>query len=68
MIKRLRKGDFMDEKRFMTIRQVAKLGILPEHRLRMMCAQDELPGIRSGRTFLVNVPLLLEHLDELSRR
>ena len=57
----------MEGTRFQTIRQVAKSGILPEHYLRMLEAQKRLPGIYSGRTKLVNVPMLLEQLDEESK-
>ena len=57
----------MEEKRFLTIRQVARTGILSEHYLRMLEAQKRLPGVYSGRTKLVNVRMLLQQLDEESK-
>lgn len=48
---------------FKTIRQTAALGILPEHRLRLMQKQNQLPGIWSGNRFLVNVTALAELLN-----
>lgn len=60
----------MDEQqtKFMTIRQTAKTGILPESRLRLMQKQNRLPGIQSGNRFLVNVGLLMEDLQAASRQ
>lgn len=55
------------EKRFMTIREVAKTGILTEHHLRLLEKQNRLPGIRSGNRFKVNLPLLIEQLDDESK-
>ena len=52
---------------FKTIRQTAALGILTEHRLRLMQKQKRLPGIQTGNRFLVNVEALLELLDKQSR-
>ena len=57
----------MSDKRFLTIRQIAKSGLLSEHYLRMLEAQKKLPGIYSGRTKYVNVPMLIEQLDNESR-
>ncbi|MCD7843155.1 MAG: hypothetical protein LUG17_00825 [Clostridiales bacterium] len=54
------------EPRFLTIRETAKTGILPESFLRTMEKQGRLPGIYSGNRFLVNYPLLLEQLDRES--
>ena len=48
---------------FKTIRQTAALGILPEHRLRIMYKENRLPGIYSGSRFLVNVSALIEQLN-----
>ena len=52
---------------FKTIRQTAALGILTEHRLRLMVAQGVCPGIRTGNRFLVNVDALAKLLDKQSR-
>lgn len=53
---------------FLTIRQAASLGILSEHRLRIMVAEGKCPGIYSGSRFLVNVDMLNEVLEAESRR
>ena len=53
---------------FKTIRQTAALGILSEHRLRIMVAQGICPGIQAGNRFLVNVTALTEQLDAESKR
>lgn len=52
---------------FKTIRQTAAMGILSEHRLRLMVAEGKCPGIRTGNRFLVNVTALAEMLDRESR-
>lgn len=52
--------------KFVTIRQAASMGVLPEYTLRLMEKQGRLPGIRSGNRFLVNLPLLIEQLDRKS--
>jgi hypothetical protein len=57
-----------DNNRFLTIREVAKTGILTEHHLRLLEKQNRLPGVRSGNRFKVNLPLLIEQLDAESRR
>lgn len=53
--------------KFLTIRQTAEAKILSEHHLRTMVKQGRLPGIRAGNRFLVNVPLLIEQLDQESK-
>ena len=60
----LKEGERME---FKTIRQVAALGILPEHRLRVMQKAGTLPGIWSGNRFLVNVGALERRLEEMSK-
>lgn len=52
---------------FKTIRQTAATGILSEHRLRLMVKEGTCPGIQTGNRFLVNVTLLSEMLDAMSR-
>lgn len=54
------------EQKFMTIRQTAAAGYDTEFHLRLMLKQGRLPGFFSGRTFKVNVPMLLELLDRES--
>ena len=52
--------------RFITIRQAAKAGILPEFRLRLMLKEGRLPGIYAGNKFLINVEMLNRQLDQMS--
>lgn len=54
--------------KFLTIRETAKTGVLPEHRLRLMEKEGALPGLRAGNKFLVNYNVLLEFLDSESRK
>ena len=56
------------EQKFQTIRQTAKLGILSEYNLRLRLAQGKLPGVYSGNRFLVNIPMLIEKLDDETER
>lgn len=53
---------------FKTIRQTAATGILSEHRIRLMVATGQCPGIKTGNRFLVNVSALAEMLDAESRK
>lgn len=52
---------------FMTIREAAKAGILPEHELRRRVKCGKLPGIYAGVKFLINIDLLIEQLDAESK-
>lgn len=52
---------------FMTIRQAAATRILPEYRLRKMCAESKLPGFYAGKKFLINFPALCEQLNRVGR-
>ena len=49
--------------KFPSIREAAKRGPVSEYCLRLMLKQGNLPGIYSGRKFLVNYDLLLEQLN-----
>lgn len=51
--------------RMMTVRQVAKTGILPEHALRMMLKAGKLPAIYVGSKALINYDRLCEQLQGL---
>ena len=53
---------------FKTIRQTASMGILSEHRIRLLVAAGQCPGIKTGNRFLVNAPALAEMLDAESRK
>lgn len=52
---------------FKTVRETAALGILNEHRLRVLVSEGKCPGIRSGNRFLINVPALMEKLENDSK-
>lgn len=52
---------------FLTIRQAAATRILPEYRLRQMCAEGKLPGFYAGKKFLINFPALCDQLNRIGR-
>lgn len=49
---------------FMTIRQTAATGILPEHLLRRLEKQGLLPCVYSGKKCLINFDKLVEQLNQ----
>lgn len=49
--------------RFMSIREVAKTGILSEYALRLMEKQRMLPCVYAGRKCLINFDRLVEQLN-----
>ena len=49
--------------RFLTIRQCAATGILPEHALRLLSKQGKLPQITIGNRVLINYNKLVEKLN-----
>lgn len=53
-----------EKPQLMSIRQVARTGVLPEHFLRQLQKRGILPGFLSGRKFIVNYSLLLEMLND----
>ena len=56
----------MTNNKFLTIRQAAKCGPLPEHRLRVMKAEGRLPGFAAGTRWYVDYNKLLEMLDRMT--
>ena len=40
--------------RMMTVREIAKTGLLPEHALRLMLKEGKLPAIFVGKKALIN--------------
>lgn len=52
---------------YLTIKQTARRGPYPEHRLRKMLRIGELPGFYSGTRYYVNYDLLMEQLDRECR-
>lgn len=53
---------------FKSIRAIASEGFLSEYALRSMLRRGELPGIYSGKKFLVNYKKLLEKLNDSTER
>lgn len=54
----------MQNAKFPSIRETAKRGPLSEYCLRLMLKQNSLPGVYSGKKFLVNYEKLIEQLNE----
>ena len=50
--------------RFLTIRQTAATGILPEHVLRKMEKKGLLPGFKTGKKFVINYDKLVEVVND----
>lgn len=53
----------ISQKKFPSIRETARRGPLSEHCLRLMLKGGKLPGVYSGKKFLVNYERLLEQLE-----
>lgn len=51
-------------KKFMSIREVARTGILSEYTLRLLLKQGKLPCIMSGNKCLINYAMLIEQLNK----
>lgn len=49
--------------KFPSIREAARRGPLSEYCLRLMLARGELPGVYSGKKYLVNYAQLLKQLN-----
>ncbi len=52
--------------RMMTVREVARTGILPENALRVMLKKGTLPAVYSGRKAFINYDKLCAYLNALS--
>lgn len=52
--------------KFLTIREVAATGILPEYFLRRLAKEGKLPCIYSGRKCLINIDRLVDQLNGTS--
>lgn len=53
----------MSSPKFLSIRETAKAGPLSEYCLRLMQKRGELPGVYSGRKFLINYDAFLEQIS-----
>lgn len=51
--------------KMLTIREVAKTGVLPEHAVRIMVKKGEIPFIMCGTKALINFDKLIEKLNNL---
>lgn len=49
-----------------TIEAAAKLSGASQYFIRLGCRNGTIPCVRSGRKYLVNMPLFMEQLDKLS--
>ena len=49
--------------RMVTIKEAAKTGILPEHCLRKMVKQNEIPYVMAGTRCLINLDKLIDYLE-----
>lgn len=56
------------EKTFFTVREIAATGILTEYTLRLLLKQKKIPAIYVHSKALINLPLLLESLNEQSQK
>ena len=52
--------------KFLTIREVARTGLISEYRLRLRVAAKTVPFIYTGNRVLINYPRLVEQLDQES--
>lgn len=66
MIETSYKGTVDTTPKFMTIREVARTGILSEYCLRIMVKEGKIPHIMAGTKCLINYPLFLEWLAQES--
>jgi excisionase family DNA binding protein len=60
----------MNEKRvptMLTVREVARTGILPEHAIRLLLKDGKLPAIFVGKKAFINFEKLLELLESSTR-
>lgn len=54
-----------DQPNMMTIREIARTGLLAEHALRLLLKQGKLPAIYIGKKALVNFDILCTQLQQL---
>lgn len=52
--------------RFQTIADATRTTGLSQYFIRRGCRNGTIPHIKSGNKFLVNVPLLIERMDQMS--
>lgn len=54
--------------KMMTIRQVAKTGLMPEHALRVLLKNGDLPVVFVGKKAFVNYNALCRQLTDLGKK
>ncbi len=54
--------------RMLSVRETARTGILSEYALRLYIRQGKIPGVYSGRKFLVNYDRLVDWLNDPANR
>lgn len=52
--------------RMMTVREIAKTGLLPENTIRVMLKNGQIQAVYSGRKALINFDSLCEYLRRLT--
>lgn len=55
-------------KPFLTIKEASQVTGLSQYFLRSGCRDGSVPCIRSGRTYMVNVPALLRKLEHQAEK
>lgn len=55
----------MTQPKMMTIREIARTGLMPEHALRLMLKAGKLPAVYVGKKALINYDKLCEQLNGL---
>ena len=56
----------INQPRMLTVREIARTGILPEHALRLLLKAGKLPAIYVGKKALINYERLCEQLSTLN--
>lgn len=52
--------------KMMTVRQIAKTGLLPENTIRVMLKNGQIKAVYSGKKALINFDKLCDYLDSLT--
>lgn len=57
---------YKDMAPFMKISEASRVTGLSQHFLRNGCKDGSIPHVKSGTTYMINVPKLLKQLDAMS--
>ena len=55
----------METPKMMTIREVARTGILPEHAIRLLVKQGKIPAIYVGSKAIINYDAFVAQLNSM---